>query len=319
MKVIFWGTRGSIPVSPDAQSMRTRVREILRRANGRNFPDDATLEAFINDELGFALSGSYGGSTSCVEIKTGAQQYTLFDMGSGLRKFGQSVISQHGVKQPQHYRFFLSHVHWDHIMGLPFFTPAYIPGNRIDIYGCHDTLEAAFQKQQSDPCFPVHWDQLSADIKIHQLSPGECTDMGDFEITPYLQAHHGDSFAYRLTCQGKTLVYSTDGEHKLEDPKKIGQYKAFINDADLVIFDAMYSLADTMTLKQDWGHSSNIVGLDLCRQAGVKHYCMFHHEPIHDDVALDQILNDTRRYCELTHEEGDIEISSAYDGLQITL
>ena len=147
MRVRFWGTRGSLPIALTAAGVRSKLASALRSANGRRFADDAELGAFL-DSLDFAVVGTYGGHTSCVEIETGAGEYVLCDMGSGLRPFGQAAIARHGAGAPQTYHVFVSHLHWDHIMGLPFFTPAYIPGNRVVFYGGHSELEAALQRQQ---------------------------------------------------------------------------------------------------------------------------------------------------------------------------
>jgi phosphoribosyl 1,2-cyclic phosphodiesterase len=242
-------------------------------------------------------------------------------MGSGLRCFGQQALAQHGPAQPQVYNFFMSHVHWDHIMGFPFFPPAYIPGNTIRIYGGHNTtlLEDAFRRQQSSPCFPVYWDQLGADIVFTHLEVDRWHDINGFRIKLMRQAHHGGSFGYRFERDGKTAVYSTDSEYKQKNEKETAGVEDFFRNADLVIFDAMYSLADMITIKEDWGHSSNIVGVDLCLQANVKHYCMFHHEPAYNDETLYTILQETKRYEEIVRENHSLEVSTAYDNLVIDI
>ena len=121
----------------------------------------------------FPVAGTYGGHTSCVEIETGGPEYVLCDLGSGVRPFGQAALARHGPGSPQTYHIFMSHVHWDHIMGLPFFTPAYIPGNRVCIYGGHAGLEAALRRQQEQPSFPVDFSTLRADIEFVHLEPGQ--------------------------------------------------------------------------------------------------------------------------------------------------
>ena len=113
------------------------------------------------------------------------------------------------------------------------------------------------------------------------------------------------------------MIYSTDAEHKLDEVSDTQAAVDFYRDADLVIFDSMYSLADSVSVKEDWGHSSNVVGVDLCHRAGVKHYCMFHHEPICDDEMIFQVLKETIRYEEITREGQAFKVSSAYDGLEI--
>src|SRR5262249_15090032 len=144
MQAHFWGTRGSLPVALDGAAIREKIKHAVLKANGRRFDDDA-VERFIDSELEFPVRATYGGNSSCMEI-VGGDRYTVCDMGSGLRCFGQQIMRKHGPSQPQAYNFFMSHVHWDHIMGFPFFAPAYIPGNTIRIHGGHDValLEEAF-------------------------------------------------------------------------------------------------------------------------------------------------------------------------------
>lgn len=316
MRVRFWGTRGSIPVALSGAGVRQKIKRALLQANGRQFESEAAIERFIETELDFPIRGGYGGNSACVDI-TGGADYMVCDMGSGLRCLGQHVMQEHGPRQPQVYNFFMSHVHWDHIMGLPFFAPAYIPGNTIRIHGCHRlaVLEEAFRRQQSAPCFPVFWEHLGAHITFVPLEPGQWYEINGFRVKAKLQPHSGDSYGYRFEQDGKAVVYSTDGEHKLESAAEAEAMIDFYRGADLVIFDAMYSLADMITIKEDWGHSSNTIGVDLCLQAQVKHYCMFHHEPAFDDDMIDTVLQETRRYEEIMREGHALKVSTAYDGL----
>ena len=140
-----------------------------------------------------------------------------------------------------------------------------------------------------------------------------------FGVTAMLQSHSGDSYGYRFERDGKAVVYSTDSEHKLDDPRLTDAFVAFFRGADLVIFDAMYSLADAVSVKADWGHSSNIVGVELCQMAGAKRLCLFHHEPMYSDERIHEIWRDARRLEELTRSSAPLEIHAAYDGLEIVL
>ena len=131
--------------------------------------------------------------------------------------------------------------------------------------------------------------------------------------------HGGDSYGYRFTSGGKTVIYSTDSEHALNDLSETNAFVDFFRDADVVIFDAMYSLADAISVKADWGHSSNIVGVELCQMAGARHLCLFHHEPAHNDEALDRILSETRRLEAITRTGQPLLVTAAYDGMEIDL
>ena len=319
MRVRFWGTRGSIPVALTSADIRLKIEQVLTLAIAGGVDSPEKLHAFIEHDLGSSISHTYGGHSSCVEFETGRADYLVCDMGSGARAFGNSIISRRDGGPPPVINVIMSHVHWDHIMGFPFFAPAYVPGARIRIHGCHDVLEQAFRLQQSAPCFPVEFSRLAADIEFVQLKAGVSYDVAGFKVTPKLQRHTGDSYGYRFERDGKIVVYSTDSEHKLEDPGETRGFADFFRNADLVIFDAMYSLLDAVSVKEDWGHSSNIVGVEMAQMANVKHLCMFHHEPAFDDERIESVLKETIRFEKLTRTEQPLTVTAAYDGMEIEL
>ena len=319
-RVRFWGTRGSLPVALTVAGVRQKLVAALRGAAGRRFASDAEIEAYL-DGLAFPDRGTYGGHTSCVEIDTGGPDFLLCDLGSGARPFGLSALARRPRGTPLTFHVFMSHVHWDHIMGLPFFVPAFIPGNRVVIYGSHDELEAALRRQQDRPSFPVDFDTIfGGRIEFVHLEPGQPREVAGVRVTTMLQRHSGDSYGYRFEGAGRTVVYSTDSEHPLAEAEHTDRFVAFFRDADLVIFDAMYSLADSISVKADWGHSSNVVGVELCQLARARHLCLFHHEPVFDDAAIEAVLAETRRLEEITRGDAPpLRVSAAYDGLDIGL
>jgi phosphoribosyl 1,2-cyclic phosphodiesterase len=243
----------------------------------------------------------------------------LCDLGSGVRPFGQAMLARHGASAPQTYHVFMSHMHWDHIMGLPFFLPAYIAGNRIRIYGAHAGLEQALRRQMEPPSFPVPFSIMGADIRFVHLDPALRHDVAGMQVSLLEQRHGGVSYGYRFEAGGRTVVYTTDSEHRLTDPEDTRRFVAFFRDADLVVFDAMYSLAEVVSVKADWGHSCNVVGVELCQLAGVRHLCLFHHEPASDDQAISDVLAESRRFEEITRSDRPMQISAAYDGMEISL
>jgi len=318
MRVRFWGTRGSIPVALTVADIRDKLAQALVAASGRRFESYGEARAFAEQSLPFSVTHTFGGHTSCVELETGHDEYFVCDMGSGARAFGEHVLARQAGK-PATVNVFMSHVHWDHIMGFPFFGPAYVKGMRIRIHGSHDILEKAFRIQQSAPCFPVPFDYLSAKIEFVKIEPGRPVEISGLKVTTQLQHHSGDSYGYRFEHGGHSVVYTTDSEHKLEDRGQTESIVAFFRDADLVIFDAMYSLAEAISVKEDWGHSSNVVGVELCQMARAKHLVLFHHEPANSDAAIEGLLRDARRLEELTRGEHPLEVSAAHDGLEIDL
>ncbi len=317
-RIRFWGTRGSLPIALTAAQVRRKLVAALRDASGRDLRSEVQVEHFV-DALAFEVAGTYGGHTSCVEIETGGPDYVLCDLGSGVRAFGNAALARRAVTGPQTFHVFLSHVHWDHIMGLPFFAPAYVPGNRVCIYGGHAGLEAALRRQMDQPSFPVNFSALRATIEFVQLEPDQHHDIAAMSVTAKLQRHGGDSFGYRFESGGRTVVYSTDSEHTLEEVGDHETFVAFFRRADVVIFDAMYSLADAVSVKADWGHSSNVVGVELCQLAGARHLCLLHHEPALDDAAISRVLAETRRLEEITRTGEPLRITAAYDGMEIAL
>jgi phosphoribosyl 1,2-cyclic phosphodiesterase len=279
---------------------------------------EADLEQFV-DSLPFATAGTYGGHSSCVQIDTGGPDHFVCDMGSGLRPLGQAAMARRTAGAGQTFHIFMSHLHWDHIMGLPFFVPAFIPGNRVFIYGSHLELESALRRQQDKPSFPVDFSIFGAQMQFVHLEPDRPHDIAGVQVTTLLQRHTGDSYGYRFEAGGKALVYTTDSEHPLAQAEHTDRFVQFFQGADLVIFDGMYSLADSISVKADWGHSSNVVGVELCQLAGVRHLCLFHHEPVFDDEAIDAMLAETRRLEEITRGATPLRVSAAYDGLDIAL
>lgn len=316
MKITFWGTRGSLPIALTAAHVRDKLFKAVKGAVGQTLNTDEAVNRYL-DALPFDVAGTFGGNSSCVQIDIGSELGIFCDFGSGARPLAGQFMQQGATGRTYHV--FMSHVHWDHIMGFPFFTPVYIPGNRIVIHGCHANLEEAFRRQHRAPSFPVDFSQLGATIEFDVLEPGKTYDIAGLQVTPKKQLHEGDSYGYRFSHEGKTMVYSTDSEHKLDDLEEYQRFAEFFHAADLVIFDGMYSLSEAISVKADWGHSSNLVGLELCQIAKAKRLALFHHEPTQSDTKTLEVLEETRSLEKLTRREVPLEVIAAYDGLQITL
>jgi phosphoribosyl 1,2-cyclic phosphodiesterase len=317
--VTFWGTRGSIPVSLDCASVRDKLANAIVAASGKGLDTQEKARTWVDTELDFAVSHTFGGNSACVQLDAGDDEYVLCDLGSGVRAFGNHVFSRDGVSKKNTFHVFQSHVHWDHIMGFPFFGPAYVKGNKIRIYGCHANIEAALRRQQDPPSFPVPFDSLAASIEFVTLQPGRSYDIAGWSVTARLQNHSGDSYGFRFVRDGRVIVYSTDSEHRLDVPDEVEGAATFFADADLVIFDAMYSLAEAVSVKEDWGHSSNVVAVELCQLANAKHLVLFHHEPANNDESIAAIWRETLRYEEISRTGQALRVSAAYDGMEIEL
>jgi phosphoribosyl 1,2-cyclic phosphodiesterase len=317
MEIRFWGCRGSLPASMDHAMVRRKVRRALELSMEHGLSPKDDLDAFIDERLPFWVRGSYGVNTSCVEV-AGGDEILVCDAGSGLRDLGRDLFRR-GVL-PDTIHILLSHPHWDHIQGFPFFGPAFMPGARIVIHGGHPELESVFHMQQRAPCFPVDFSRLAADIVFEPLRPDVKQEIAGFQVLPRRQPHPGGSFGFRIEGHGKAFVYSTDAEHKWDTDIPSSPFLDFFRDADLVVFDAQYTYADACSTKEDWGHSNNIVGVELAKRAKVKHLCLFHQEPTLPDEELDKFLEDTLRYATLFEEDpSPLQVSIAYDGMRVEL
>lgn len=319
MLVRFWGTRGSLPVAQRADTITNKVARALVAANGRSFGDEAEAAAFARSNLDFADAATYGGASSCVEIEGGDDSFKVCDLGSGLRDFGLDAMRRCAAGHPRVYNIFLSHMHWDHIMGFPFFVAAFDPNAQIIIHGGHSDIERALRRQQEDISFPVAFDWLRAKIEFRVLEPDRTYEIAGLKVTLIKQYHSYDSYGFRFEDGASAVVYSTDSEHKPDNMEAELAFEDFFRDADLVIFDTMYSLADSVTMKQDWGHSSNLVAVDFCQAAKVKRLALFHHEPTYSDRDIERMHRETIRYEELNRDGAAVEILCAYDGLEIIL
>jgi phosphoribosyl 1,2-cyclic phosphodiesterase len=320
MLVRFWGTRGSLPVALRADAALRKVARALLAAGGRTFADEAEAANFARTELDFATHGTFGGASSCVEIEAGEDAFVVCDMGSGLREFGVNALRRCAEGHPRVYHFFLSHMHWDHIMGLPYFRPAYESGATIVVHSGHPDAEDALRRQQEEVSFPVPFDEFRARFEFVTHRPWVPFEAAGMKVSLLEQVHPHGSYGYRFERDGKAVVYSTDSEHKPDDMELEDLFQAFFADAELVICDTMYSLGETVSLKLDAGHSSNVVAVDLCHAAGARRLALFHHEPSYSDEDIQQMHAETLRYEALVRgERPKLEVVCAYDGLEIAV
>ena len=318
MQVRFWGTRGSLPVSAKGAAIAQKLAKALVLADGRRFADETAALEFVKAELDFATGQGYGGASSCVEIADTANAFFVCDMGSGLREFGLNAAGRCAAGHPRRYNIFLSHLHWDHIMGFPFFVGNFDPNAKITIYSGHADAEHALRRQQEEISFPVPFDYLRAQFEFVTMEPDTAYEVDGMSVTCIRQHHSHDSYGFRFDNGQSSVVYSTDSEHPAGDMASEHQFELFFGGADLVICDTMYSLADSVTMKEDWGHSSNLVAVDLCHMAGAKRLALFHHEPTYSDYDIQRMHNETIRYEELNREAHHLlEVICAYDGLEL--
>lgn len=231
-------------------------------------------------------TAAVGGNTSCVEVTAGEQRIIL-DGGTGLRRLGNTLLGEHVDATV-----LLSHVHWDHIQGIPFFTPLYIPGTNLRFVSGQSTtpLREALHAQMRRPHFPVDMNDLPSHLSFEEVRDRASTRLGDVRVT-IAKANHPDAvYAFRLEHEGRAIVYATDTEHySCVDQRLV----ALARDADVLIYDAQY-LPSEYPARIGWGHSTWEAGAELARAAGVGKLVLFHHDPTRTDDGVAAIEALTR-------------------------
>ena len=211
---------------------------------------------------------------------------------------------------------FFTHTHWDHIQGLPFFKPIHVPGNVFDVYHVHDHVPQSLAKQMEAAFFPLRFVQIGATINFHHIHESAQIKNNHAAISNIALKHPGTAYAYRIEVDNAVAILATDGEYQQLDDSSTAKYRNFYANADVLIFDAMFSVRDAF-VKEDWGHSSALIGADIAGNANVKHLLLFHHDPAATDAEIMRILHQTKEYIQ--SQGSFLDVSIAYEGLEIHL
>ncbi len=313
MYVKFWGTRGSIPTPMAGETIKQKIRRALAGAVGLDLANETALSRYV-EHLPFSVTGTIGGNTPCLEVRSG-DRLLIVDAGSGLRLLGLELLEQ-GQQQAD---FLITHTHWDHIQGFPFFRPAFVPGNRFVFHSPFADLGERLVQQQDDIFFPVPVSYMSAELAFEQITPNEWHQVGPFRVYPMRLSHPGVTYGYRIEDEHTCLVVATDSEYKRVDPGSTEDYVKFFQGADLLVFDAQYSFAEVLD-RPDWGHSTAIMGAEFAHRARVKRLALFHHDPTSSDEEIFEAKEQAEAY--LAHRRGArfaCEVLVAHEGLSLEL
>jgi phosphoribosyl 1,2-cyclic phosphodiesterase len=252
----------------------------------------------------------YGGNTACVEVRDRTGALLVLDAGTGLRELGLALNGS----GPLEVDLLLSHLHWDHIQGIPFFRPVYDARSRLRIHGPVQArpLRELLGLGMDAPFFPVDLEGLPAQLVIDELRSGSATQIGPYQVSASGTSHPAPSLAYRVEADGRALVYATD----TEDPftGRANPVVALAQGADLLIHDAQYLAAD---YREGWGHSTIESAIEVAVLAGVRRLALYHHDPDRSDEALDRIASDAQRWADDRGSDARLEVVVAREGLEL--
>ncbi|HEV8230617.1 MAG TPA: MBL fold metallo-hydrolase [Candidatus Limnocylindria bacterium] len=276
MRIRFWGTRGSIP-TPGPNTVR------------------------------------YGGNTACVEVRDSSGALLVLDAGTGLRELGIALMNG-GSARSFEVDLLLSHLHWDHIQGIPFFRPAYDPKSSLRIIGPKQsrTMKELLGMGMDDPFFPVDLDDLPVRLKIEEMADGSDSRIGPYRVRSTTIWHPAPALAYRIEADGRSLVYATDTEDAFSG--KPNPVTSLAQDANTLIHDAQFLPAE---FKATWGHSTIDAAIDVAVKAKVARLVLYHHDPDRSDDALDRIGRDAQRAA--SEKRKDLEVLVAREGLELEI
>jgi phosphoribosyl 1,2-cyclic phosphodiesterase len=316
MRIRFWGVRGSLPTPQSPSQIKSKISAIIERVRPEDLESPQAREKFLAN-LPDWLFGTVGGNTPCLEIRPNedSEDIIVLDAGSGLREMGITAEKERVI--PGHYHIFFSHFHWDHLMGLPFFNPAYDPSARIDFYSPKDQLEQILRGQMSQPYFPISLDAMNAEKHFNLINKESSIIIDDMQVSCKKMNHPGDSFSYLVDDGNHRMLYATDTELSSTDFEKTEENIAFFQNLDVIILDSQYTLGEAIE-KYNWGHSAFSLAVDFAANWGIKHLVLFHHDPTYDDRKLFNNLQSARWYKDRIGIKG-VEISLAMEGMEITL
>ena len=319
MKVKLWGVRGSYPTPLNTESVEEKIVKALTIARPGDISSEESVRTFVKT-LPLSIRGTYGGNTTCMEVRTSTGELIIIDCGSGLVNLGKDMMRGDFGKGKGAANIFLTHTHWDHIHGIPFFTPVYIKGNRFNFYSPIPDLKERIDYQQVDTHFPITFDNMQATKRFFTVKQDENFYINDVKIYVKSMPHPGGAYGIRIEDGDGVFVYTSDCEFSINEMDDIQTYDNFFRNADVLIFDAQYTFHESIIDKITWGHSSASIAIDIAAKYDVKRLVLFHHDPNYSDEKLNSVISNARSYMHVNKKVGDkLELDLAYEGMEFNL
>ncbi|HBB43153.1 MAG TPA: MBL fold metallo-hydrolase [Treponema sp.] len=314
MKVHFWGVRGSLPTPITPAQVQAKIVAAIERITPKDIESEDAKTRFIAS-LPPWLFGTVGGNTPCIEVVTSSGKQFLLDCGSGLREFGVN-----GRKpEDNHYTIFMSHFHYDHIQGLPFFGPIYNPNAKIDFYTTFPAAEKIIAGQSICPYLPLNctWENVKKPFTFHLMHELEPIYIDGVKITCKKMKHPGNSYSFSFEENGKKFIFATDVELQDKDYDRSIEENHFFENADVLVLDSQYTGEEAIA-KANWGHSIFCYAVDFANVWNVKKLFFFHHEPTYSDKKIYSILRAAKWYEDYSAKY-DVDLNIAVEGQEIEI
>lgn len=312
MYIKLWGTRGSIPTPISSSEYRKRLEQALKFAKSKWAENPELPAANLLEDLPVEISTLIGGETTCAEIRHG-DDFLIIDMGTGARRLGYELMAKGA---PKELHILMTHTHWDHIQGWPFFVPGYLPTSLVNIYSNFADMEERFIRQQHPEHFPLQFDQMASNKKFHLMKHEDKKHIGPFAITNFHLHHPGGAAAYKIECENKTFIFATDTEYtgtKEKVEEQIEESRYFFENADLLVMDAQYTMEDA-SHKIGWGHTPTENTIKCATSWKVKKLVLTHHEPSYDDRDIMKLFLDGVKDLKKSKNNNDLEIEIGVEG-----
>ena len=324
MRVKIWGARGSFPTPLAPEVLQHQTHTLLDEFVQAGATQSVDVSSFLKNQPRYR-HGGYGGNTLCIEV-TSSQQQLIIDAGSGIRALGYELMQGPCGRGQGEIHLLFTHFHWDHLIGLPFFAPIFIPGNKIHVYAVQPELKTVFRTVFKRPYFPVALESLGAQVIYHHLQPRVPVSFGEIQVTPYQLDHPDPCWGYRMESEGKVYSHCVDTECTRVTREELGPDLPLYQGVDLMVFDAQYTLMENIE-KVNWGHATASLGLDLAMREGIKKVIFIHHDPISTDEKIAAAEAEARRYYKaLSHRARitqphlhEVEWSFGYEGMAVDL
>lgn len=291
-----------MPSPHEPAHLEGRIRQLFADFFQQGNKTKADVERFLKG-LAPAQLGGYGGNTPCIEVRHGNTQL-IVDGGSGLRSLGYEMMGGPCGKGQGEVHLLFTHFHWDHLMGLPFFTPIFVPGNVIHAYAVQPEIQDVFKTVFRKPYFPVPLENLGATIEYHVLEPRKAVKFGGVSVTPYELDHPDPCWGFRFEAGQKVFSHCVDTECRRVTAEELGPDLPLYQGVDFMLFDAQYTLMETLE-KINWGHAAASIGLDIALREGVKKILFMHHDPASSDEKISAAEREARRYFESRRQMSD--------------